>query len=281
MIVPAAIFTAFNLGGDGAGGWGIPMATDIAFAIGVLSLAGSRVPFSLKIFLLALAVADDLGAIAVIAIFYTDEIAVDALLVAAGFIALILVMRKVAVRDPVAYLVVGGFLWVAVHESGIHATVAGVILGLLTPAYGYFSNSVVKTQQWPSPAFAAGAMRPCSTGQVPCSRKDYRVLNQKLRAMIFDAGDAFRRPVRQAWMLRPGSRKSCDTAPPGRGAIRAAAAEFVAAGAPLPAYGNAPLYLSYNILKLFTGAVVGVIKPPRVTKIQLRIRLSLFCIRGL
>ncbi len=133
MVVPAAIYIAFNIGGQGDRGWGIPMATDIAFAVGVLSLAGPRVPLSLKIFLLAVAIVDDLGAIAVIAIFYTDDLAFEWLAAAIALFTLVSILGRAGVKDVVVYVVVGLFAWVAVHESGVHATVAGVILGLLTP----------------------------------------------------------------------------------------------------------------------------------------------------
>ncbi len=134
MVVPALIFVALNAGGDGARGWGIPMATDIAFAVGILALAG-RVPTSLKVFLLALAIVDDLGAIAVIAIFYTEEIALDAGAIAVALVALVFVLQRVGVRSVWPYVIAGVALWVAVFESGVHATVAGVALGLLTPAW--------------------------------------------------------------------------------------------------------------------------------------------------
>lgn len=133
MIVPALVFLAFNLGGDGERGWGIPMATDIAFAVGVLSLAGSRVPTSLKVFLLALAIVDDLGAIAVIAVFYTDSIAPGWLIAAAGLFVLTLVLGRMGARNVFVYLGVGVVAWLAVHESGVHATIAGVVMGLLMP----------------------------------------------------------------------------------------------------------------------------------------------------
>lgn len=133
MIVPAAIYLAFNVGGEGDRGWGIPMATDIAFAVGVLSLAGPRVPLSLKIFLLALAIVDDLGAIAVIAVFYTDDLAYAWLAAAIALFALVPLLGRAGVKDVVVFVAVGLFAWVAVHESGVHATVAGVMLGLLTP----------------------------------------------------------------------------------------------------------------------------------------------------
>jgi Na+:H+ antiporter, NhaA family len=134
MVFPALIYAAFNFGGDGARGWGIPVATDIAFAVGVLALLGSRVPFGLKVFLLALAIADDLGGIVVIAVFYTESISVEALFWAGAAIAAILIMQRAGVRSVNVYVVVGALLWVAVLESGIHATIAGVILALLTPA---------------------------------------------------------------------------------------------------------------------------------------------------
>jgi Na+:H+ antiporter, NhaA family len=133
MLVPAVIYAAFNVGGEAADGWGIPMATDIAMAVGLLSLWGSRVSPSLKLFLLALAIVDDIGAILVIAVFYTDEINADALLAAAGLVLATAGMRRWRVRWVAAYVVVGVALWVALHESGIHATLVGVVLGLMTP----------------------------------------------------------------------------------------------------------------------------------------------------
>lgn len=134
MIMPALIYTGWNWGGDGAHGWGIPMATDIAFAVGVLSLVGSRVPFSLKVFLLALAIADDLGAIFVIAVFYTESISMEAMAWAVALIGVVVGMRYAGVRSTYFYIFVGALFWVAVLKSGIHATVAGVVLAMLTPA---------------------------------------------------------------------------------------------------------------------------------------------------
>ncbi len=134
MVVPALIFFAINSGGSGADGWGIPMATDIAFAVGVVSLLGNRVPGAMKVFLLTLAIVDDIGAIAVIAIFYTDDLSTGWLLIAIGLLGLVLFMRMVRIWYIPAYVVVGTAVWLAVFESGIHATIAGVILGLITPA---------------------------------------------------------------------------------------------------------------------------------------------------
>lgn len=134
MVVPAALFLAFNVGGDGSRGWGIPMATDIAFAVGVMALLGNRVPSPLKVFLLTLAIVDDIGAIAVIAIFYSGGLSFGWLAIAAALLVLIVVMRTGKVWYVPAYVVVGSGVWVAMLESGVHATIAGVLLGLLTPA---------------------------------------------------------------------------------------------------------------------------------------------------
>jgi len=132
MILPALLYFALNRSGVGAPGWGIPMATDIGFAMGVLALLGKRIPSSLRVFMLALAIVDDVGAILVIAFFYSPTISLPALVVAAGLLALLIV---VAVRRaPISvYVIVGLFFWAAVLRSGVHATIAGVILGLVAP----------------------------------------------------------------------------------------------------------------------------------------------------
>ena len=134
MLVPALIFTAWNFGGAGAHGWGIPMATDIAFALGVLALLGSRAPFPLKVFLLALAIVDDLGAILVIAVFYTDHIVLAAAAWAIVLAAAIVVLLLLGFRSKPVYLILALLFWLAVYKSGIHATIAGVVLAALTPA---------------------------------------------------------------------------------------------------------------------------------------------------
>ena len=134
MAVPALIYIALNTGENSVDGWGIPMATDIAFALGVLALVGKRIPSRLRVFLLALAVVDDIGAIVVIAVFYTDTLALDSLGIAAAVVALIVVLQAFGVRGTMLYLLLGLCLWAAVYQSGVHATIAGVILGLLTPA---------------------------------------------------------------------------------------------------------------------------------------------------
>ncbi|MGH9231770.1 MAG: Na+/H+ antiporter NhaA [Acidimicrobiales bacterium] len=134
MVVPAAVYVAFNAGGAGADGWAIPMATDVAFALGVLALLGSRVPATLKVVLLALAIVDDIGSIVVIAAFYASGIEPRWLLAATGGLALVALLRWRGVRYMPVYAVLGVAVWFATHESGVHATIAGVALGLLTPA---------------------------------------------------------------------------------------------------------------------------------------------------
>ncbi len=134
MVVPALFFFVLNSTGDGSTGWGIPMATDIAFAVGVVALLGSRVSPRLKLFLLTLAIVDDIGAVAVIAIFYSDGLNFTWLGLAVVGIVLVNVMKKAQVWDITPYIVVGGFVWYATFESGVHATIAGVVLGLSTPA---------------------------------------------------------------------------------------------------------------------------------------------------
>jgi len=146
MVVPALLFLALNAGGPGSRGWGIPMATDIAFAIGALALLGRRVPSSLKLFLLTLAIVDDLGAIIVIAIFYTGDIDLTALALAGAGIAAIVGLRVAGVRSMPVYVLLGVAVWFGTFESGVHATIAGAALGLLAPARPLAAAAVAK--QW-------------------------------------------------------------------------------------------------------------------------------------
>lgn len=133
MIVPALIYFLFNKGTATANGWGIPMATDIAFALAIIAMLGKNVPPSLKIFLAALAIADDLGAILVIAVFYTEQIHWTELLIAGGIFAFLLLLNYFKVKNLFFYLIPGLFLWYFVHHSGIHATIAGVLLAFTIP----------------------------------------------------------------------------------------------------------------------------------------------------
>ncbi len=132
MVVPAAIYSVLNFGGDRLGR-GIPMATDIAFALGVLTVLGKRIPSGLKVFLLALAIVDDLGVVLVIAIFYTSEISWNALGAGMGIFSVLVVFNKLHVRNPICYYFFGFLLWLAFLKSGLHATIAGVLLALTIP----------------------------------------------------------------------------------------------------------------------------------------------------
>jgi len=134
MIVPALVFIAFNRGESFAlNGWAIPTATDIAFALGILSLLGSRVPLSLKIFLMALAIIDDLGAIVIIALFYTSELSITSIIISSISLVALFIMNRMGVIRRAAYILVGIILWVSVLKSGVHATLAGVALAFMIP----------------------------------------------------------------------------------------------------------------------------------------------------
>ena len=138
MVVPASIFLLLNRGRASGDAWGIPMATDIAFAIGVLALFGKRVPPALRILLLALAVIDDVGAILVIAVFYSSGVAPRGFVIVGAGLAVILGMRAVGVRNPWVYVIPGVVVWAGTYAAGIHPTIAGVALGLLTPAQAWY-----------------------------------------------------------------------------------------------------------------------------------------------
>ncbi len=140
MVVPAALFLLCRWGRPGEHGWGIPMATDIAFVVGFLALLGSRVPGGLKIFLLSLAIVDDIGAVLVIAVFYAGNLSWLALALAAAGFALTYLLNRIGVRRVAVYVILGGCIWLAFLKSGVHPTVAGVLLGLLTPASAWVGD---------------------------------------------------------------------------------------------------------------------------------------------
>jgi NhaA family Na+:H+ antiporter len=144
MVVPALLYLLVTAGSGASRGWGIPMATDIAFAIGVMALLGPRVPASLKLFLLTLAIVDDIGAIVVIAVFYAGEIQPEFLLTAATLIGAMLGLRRAGVVWLAPYVVLGSGVWLATQASGVHATIAGVVLGLLTPAQRLVPGAVAR-----------------------------------------------------------------------------------------------------------------------------------------
>lgn len=143
MIMPALIYVAVT-GGDARSlpGWAIPTATDIAFAVGVMALLGPRIPASIKIFLLALAIIDDLGAIVIIALFYTDNLSLVSLALASGGTLLLVALNRLNVTRLAAYTLVGVFMWVCVLKSGVHATIAGVIVGLAIPLRGSAAGAI-------------------------------------------------------------------------------------------------------------------------------------------
>ncbi|MCV6825474.1 MULTISPECIES: Na+/H+ antiporter NhaA [Halocynthiibacter] len=134
MVVPALFYFALNPTGPAAAGWGIPMATDIAFAVGVMALLGSRVPKALVTFLVALAIVDDLGAVTVIALFYTSEIAMGPLAMVGVFFAMLIALNRFGVRNPIPYFLVAVLMWYAMLLSGVHATIAGVLGAMSVPA---------------------------------------------------------------------------------------------------------------------------------------------------
>lgn len=143
MLVPAAIYLTLQWGEPGQRGWAIPMATDIAFVVGCMALLGSRVPHNLRILLLSLAIVDDIGAILVIAIGYAGTLNLVALTLGLAGIGLVILMARVGVRSVPMFTVVGIGIWFAFHESGVHATIAGVILGLLTPVRPWVSENLL------------------------------------------------------------------------------------------------------------------------------------------
>ena len=144
MVVPAAIYMLWHPSGPEARGWGIPMATDIAFVVGVMAVFGKRVPFGLKIFLLSLAIADDMGAVLVIAVAYTEHVNLLALAIAGGGFGLTYAMNRLGVRSIGLYVAVAIGIWFAVLASGIHPTISGVLLGLMTPSTAWLNPNILR-----------------------------------------------------------------------------------------------------------------------------------------
>lgn len=140
MIVPAVIYLLFTYQTPYSHGWGIPMATDIAFSLAVLAFLGNKIPMGVRIFLTALAIADDLGAVLVIGLFYTQSVSIHALLLAGLFLIILLVVNLLWIRHAIVYAVLGLGLWMAILSSGIHATVAGVLVALFIPAQGKYET---------------------------------------------------------------------------------------------------------------------------------------------
>jgi NhaA family Na+:H+ antiporter len=146
MVVPAILYAVINAGHESAQGWGIPMATDIAFALAVLAILGKRIPLGLKVFLSALAIADDLGAVLVIALFYTQQIAWSYLAAAACFLLLLFIANRMWVRQTLIYAILGIGVWVTVLGSGVHATVAGVLVAMFIPARSKYETEIFLTR---------------------------------------------------------------------------------------------------------------------------------------
>jgi Na+/H+ antiporter NhaA len=182
MVLPVAIFLALNAGTEGARGWAMVMATDTAFAVGVLALVGRRSSMRLRMFLLTLVIVDDVAAISVIAIFYSSDIQAIALVAAVSLIGVMAWMRWAGVQQPLAYVVIGIGAWLAAYEAGVHPTVAGVAMGLLTGAYAPRRRTLQQAigvtrafRQQPSPALASAAARRISSALSPNDRLQHAI----------------------------------------------------------------------------------------------------------
>lgn len=143
MVLPALVYLGLQWGEPGQAGWAIPMATDIAFVVGLLAMLGSRVPLGLKVFLLSLAIVDDLGAILIIALFFSESLSWTWIGAAALGLTLVALLNRIRVRLVGMYVIVGVFVWLAFYKSGVHPTIAGVLLGLMTPARPWVGETVV------------------------------------------------------------------------------------------------------------------------------------------
>ena len=176
MLLPAALYAVVNAGGPGSAGWAVPMATDIAFALGILALLGDRIPSTLRVFLAALAIADDLGAVLVIALFYTSDLNWTALAAAGVIGVMLMAMNFSGVRRPLAYVIVGMALWAAISASGVHATIAGVLLAMAVPARTLIGEDEFVAEASASLAAFRSADAPGSL--VMCSRQHQEALQR-------------------------------------------------------------------------------------------------------
>ena len=140
MIFPAILYVLFNAGGEAVSGWGVPMATDIAFVVGIMALLGPKVPLPLKVFILALAIADDIGAVLVIAFFYTSQVSIAALIIAAIILIALIILNKLGTKSLIPYTFLGILLWLAFLKSGVHATIAGILLAFTIPASSRYNT---------------------------------------------------------------------------------------------------------------------------------------------
>ncbi|HZF68926.1 MAG TPA: Na+/H+ antiporter NhaA [Gemmatirosa sp.] len=190
MLIPAALYAALNAGGPGAAGWGVPMATDIAFALGILALLGDRVPSGLRVFLAALAIADDLGAVLVIAFFYTSALDWNAMGGAAVVLAALVALNRAGARRPLTYALLGVALWLFVLASGIHATIAGVLLALTVPARTRISEEQFLARAEASLADFRAADEP---GRTVLTNQGHQAALQALE----DAADAAQAPLQR------------------------------------------------------------------------------------
>lgn len=256
MAVPAGIYLLFNLvllPGDAAqpGAWGIPMATDIAFAVGIVALLGKRVPVAAKLFLLALAIVDDLGAIIVIALVYTDELASAWLLAAVLGLVAVHLMNRVNVRALPPYVLVGSFVWLATLESGVHATLAGVALALLTPVRSFYDPKSFDDSARPLIDRIDGYL----PDDVPLHAADHHTM-ERVQAIVND----LQRLSRET--LPPLARLEFTLAPLVSYIVvplfALANAGTVISGAALAGFGSDPVLLGI-LFGLFVGKTVGVV----------------------
>lgn len=211
MILPAIIFTAFNAGGAGQDGWGIPMATDIAIVMGVVALMGTRAPSWLKLFLLALAIVDDIGAILVIAVFYSEGVSFVWLSVAIGAVVLAS-LSKSKIQSVGVYVLLGVICWLGLHQANIHPTLAGVVFGMMAPVTPFRSNSLVDADDLAETPNAANALRVSDQAKNTVSVVEwlehklhpssafviipvFALANAGIRVPASEIGDAFSSPV--------------------------------------------------------------------------------------